>query len=143
MQASAKKGSFDAMQRSLASSLMQDIVGRIRTSDPALLASYAKTDYGVVLDAVPAVRCNTATTLCSAAQKIVNDQYEWEYALMGADTTQGTQSVGGLAGAKGSIVLAGNNLTITISWQGRVNITDSKGATNSKARQMVAEVFVY
>ena len=36
MQATAKKGSFDAMQRSLASSLAQDIIERMRSNNATL-----------------------------------------------------------------------------------------------------------
>lgn len=37
MQASAKKGSFDAMQRSVASALAQDIIERMRSNDSDVL----------------------------------------------------------------------------------------------------------
>ncbi|MCI2283138.1 type IV pilus modification protein PilV [Colwellia sp. MSW7] len=40
MQANAKKGSFDAMQRSLASSLTQDIIERMRSNDFNTIGAY-------------------------------------------------------------------------------------------------------
>ena len=45
MQATAKKGSFDAMQRALASALAQDIIERMRSNDATTLANYAGTEY--------------------------------------------------------------------------------------------------
>ena len=38
MQATAKKGSFDAMQRSVASALAQDILERMRSNDSTALS---------------------------------------------------------------------------------------------------------
>lgn len=149
MQASAKKGSFDAMQRSLASALAQDIIERMRANDADALASYAKTDFGVALDSVPAKRCNLSTNVCTPAEMVINDMYEWELALMGADVLQGTakSKAGGLVGARGCIAQAANAVTVVISWQGRTDITDSKkvagcGIAGSKRRQIVVEAFI-
>ncbi len=46
MQATAKQSSFDAMQRSLASSLAEDLIARMRATNPANLAGYDADDYG-------------------------------------------------------------------------------------------------
>ncbi|GAA5138689.1 type IV pilus modification protein PilV [Thalassotalea piscium] len=148
MQATAKKGSFDAMQRALASGLAQDILERMRSNDATTLASYAGTDYGAALNAVPASRCSSPATICTAAEMVTNDQYEWELALMGADVLQGTKKVGGLTGARGCITVASiNQVTVTISWQGRTNITDSStgtcGTSGKKRRQITIEAFIY
>lgn len=149
MQASAKKGSFDAMQRSLASALAQDIIERMRGNDAEALAGYAKTDYGVALDALPSKRCNTVANNCTAAEMVINDMYEWESALMGADVLQGVgkSKVGGLAGARACITHASQAITVVISWQGRTKISDSKkvdncGITGSKRRQVVVQAFI-
>ena len=85
MQASAKKGSFDAMQRSVASALAQDIIERMRSNDASVLADYARSNYGEALNSVPTKRCNTLAQLCNATEMSINDQYEWEMSLMGAD----------------------------------------------------------
>ncbi len=149
MQASAKKGSFDAMQRSLASALAQDIIERMRANDADSLADYAKTDYGASLDSVPSKRCNSAGNVCTPAEMVINDMYEWELALMGADVLQGTakSKAGGLVGARGCIAQAANAVTVVISWQGRVDISDSKkvascGTAGNKRRQIVVEAFI-
>lgn len=147
MQATAKKGSFDAMQRSLASSLAQDIIARVRANHVNNLASYATSDYGATLDAVPAVRCNTENSQCTPAQMMTNDRYEWELALVGGDVTAGGKNRGGLIGGRGCIFHNGNALTVVVSWQGRTDISDSKksgncGTAGSKRRQVVVQAFI-
>ncbi len=160
MQASAKKGSFDAMQRSVASALAQDIIERMRSndSDIIILESYEGV-YGVALNTVPAVRCNSTASLCSSTQMVTNDLYEWEAKLMGADVISGAKSAGGLVGATGCIAHDNNEVTVVISWQGRVTTADgydadnnsssaatlanSCGTSGNKRRQVAIEAFVY
>lgn len=147
MQATAKKGSFDAMQRSLASSLAQDIIERMRGNNSAVLASYAGTNYGLVLNAIPGNRCNTSVGVCNGAEMTTNDLYEWEKALMGADVTNGTKNTGGLIDARGCVNVNNNAVTVVITWQGRTELvngsSESCGDTNSKRRQVLVEAFVF
>ena len=148
MQATAKKGSFDAMQRSLASSLAQDIIERMRVNDPTALANYAGTDYGAALNAAPGNRCDDPAAVCTPAAMNTNDEYEWELALMGADALQGTTKVGGLTGARGCITVTNTNeVSVTISWQGRTKTTDSStgtcGTSGKKRRQITIGAFIF
>ncbi|PKG86437.1 type IV pilus modification protein PilV [Colwellia sp. 75C3] len=153
MQITAKQGSFDAMQRSLASSLAQDIIARMRTQTPSVnpdlaLREYIKSDYGegkYIDDA-------------SIVDMIKNDRYEWELALMGGNVTAGTVNVGGLIGGRGCIIagvdVAGNIVknayTVVVSWQGRQKIKDSTkngscgalAAASGKSRQVVVQAFI-
>lgn len=147
MQATAKQGSFDAMQRSLASSLAQDIIGRIRANNPNNLAAYAANDYGVALDAAPAIRCTESDALCNPVQMVANDIFEWELALVGADVTGDGKNKGGLINGRGCIFQNNNALTVVVSWQGRNEMIDSKksdgcGTADNKRRQVVVEVFI-
>ncbi|WP_286235262.1 type IV pilus modification protein PilV [Thalassotalea sediminis] len=147
MQATVKKSSFDAMQRSLASSLAKDMIERMRSNDPDTLATYAKTDYGVALDAIPANRCNVQGAACTAAQMATNDMYEWELALMGADVTSGGDRRGGLIDARGCVSHNANAVQVVVTWKGRTSTTDAKkvdncGAASDKRRQVVVEAFI-
>lgn len=154
LQATAKKGSFDAMQRSVASALAQDILERIRSNDPdpAIIETYEGT-YGAALNAVPANRCDNNAVACTPAQMVTNDLYEWEMMLMGADVKKGSANVGGLVGARGCITHQNNALTVVVSWQGREDISDG-GSSNSltaqacgnasdKRRQIEISAFVF
>jgi len=150
MQATAKQASFDAMQRSLASSLAQDIIARMRANDFLVLADYEGLDYGSG-DYVASEpnRCDQVNSNCSSALMLANDKYEWELAIMGGDVTVGTdkKSVGGLVGGLGCIIGNGDSVSVVVSWQGRTEIKDSKksgtcGTAGTKRRQVVVEAFI-
>ncbi len=154
LQATAKKGSFDAMQRSLASSLAQDIIERMRSNDATIAGSvlnnYVGT-YGSGTLSAPSIRCDSMGALCTSTQRVTNDLYEWQQALLGADVKSASAAnVGGLVGARGCIAEVNNSVTVAISWQGRTVTRD--GATNStvkcgtagtKRRQIVIQAFIF
>ena len=150
MQVTAKRASFDAMQRSLASGLAQDIISRIRANGVNNLASYAGTDYGVDVPDSLEQRCNAANIDCTSVQMVANDVFEWEQALSGADVkSSGDINNGGLVGGLGCISIDDNALKVVVSWQGREDTSDGKGSsgcggtyTNKKRRQVVVEAFI-
>ena len=147
MQATAKKGSFDAMQRSLASSLGQDIVERMRSNDATTLISYKGANYGEALGA-PVPACN-AIAGCSSANMITNDIYEWEMALMGANVKNGTNNVGGLVEARACIDVVNNSeVTVVITWEGRTKTKSDLysadcSSLKGERRQVLVEAFIY
>ena len=147
MQATAKKGSFDAMQRSLASALAQDIMEKMRGNNSATLALYAaNSPYGTgkISSSPP---CNTIGALCTPAQMVTHDLYSWEQSLMGAGAINTSVKVGGLVGGIGCLTVNGNEVTVVVTWQGKAEIKDAQKAdscgTSSKARrQVVVEGFI-
>ena len=154
MQASAKKGSFDAMQRSVASALAQDILERMRSNDALLLDAYSGTyGDGTASSTAPSPNCRTSTTQCSQPEMVTFDLYEWEVNLMGADVKNASVSNGGLVGAVACIVHANNNVDIVISWQGREETSDGAsdnstfakgcGTASNKRRQVVVNAFIF
>jgi len=146
MQATAKKGSFDAMQRSLASSLAQDIVERMRGNDSTILASYAtNSPYGTgKITSTPT--CNSDTNVCTSAQMITHDLYGWEQSIMGANAVNNGNNVGGLVGGIGCISVNGNTVTVVVTWQGKTSYADAKksacGTEAKTRRQVVLEAFI-
>jgi type IV pilus assembly protein PilV len=146
MQATAKKGSFDAMQRSLASSLAQDILERMRSNNPANLNVYAGTYGAIDPGAAPAPACNTPGTSCTSAQLMATDIHQWTQSLRGADVTLDGNNVGGLIDGRGCITEANNTVTITITWQNRAETTDGGGGAcgtiNNKRRQLSINAFI-
>jgi type IV pilus assembly protein PilV len=132
------------MQRSLASSLAEDIIARMRASAPNNLAAYVASDYGNNQYAAPNNRCEVS---CTPAQMVTNDQFEWEFALMGADVTTSGNNAGGLIGALGCIFVIGSNVTVVVNWQGRKEMTDANkasncGVTSENRRQLVMQAFI-
>lgn len=154
MQASAKKGSFDAMQRSIASAYAQDIIEKIRgnRADILILSGYTGT-FGNGSQSLPNPRCNSVASLCTSTQMIAHDLYEWEQRLDGADVTLSGINAGGLVDARGCIQHNDNAVTVVISWQGRVSTQDSAdedfglendcGSKTDKRRQLLVNAFIY
>lgn len=146
MQASAKKGSFDAMQRAVASALAQDIIERMRSNDITALVGYAATDYGESLNTAPSKRCNTVAEECTFTEMRINDQYEWEMSLVGADVVNDGASRAGLTGVRGCISMVANAVTVVISWEGRTKIADANkdkcGTAGEKRRQLIIKAFI-
>lgn len=148
LQTTAKKSSFDAMQRSLASSLAQDIVERMRSNNSATLALYAvSSPYGTgKILAQPT--CDLAANLCTSAQMVTHDLFGWEQALMGANVKNGTDNFGGLVGGVGCISVVGNTVTAVVTWQGKAEFTDAKKADDcgtkntTTRRQVVINAFI-
>jgi type IV pilus assembly protein PilV len=134
------------MQRSVASALAQDIVERMRSNNATALAGYAATDYGDTLNPLPGKRCNTLAGLCTPAEMVTNDQYEWEVSLMGADVVNDGNNRAGLTGVRGCISQAANAVTVVISWEGRTEIADaikdSCGTAGAKRRQVIVKAFI-
>ncbi|SES72063.1 type IV pilus modification protein PilV [Thalassotalea agarivorans] len=135
----AKRNSYDAMQRSVATSLAQDIIERMRNNETAL-NDYVG-NFGSKGLTKPTI-CKLAVS-CTAAQIKDQDLYEWEQALIGANAS----GAGGLLSATGCIEHTLNAVTITISWQGRTETSDGGtgdcGAANNTRRQLVVEGFVF
>ncbi len=146
MQATAKQSSFDAMQRSLASSLAQDILERMRSNASANLNAYAGTYGENDPGAAPAPACNTSGTFCTSAQLMATDIYQWTQSLRGADVTLAGSNVGGLTDGRGCITEANNAVTITITWQSKAETVDGGGGacgiSNSKRRQVRIAAFI-
>lgn len=147
MQATAKKGSFDAMQRSLASSLAQDIVERMRGNNGTTLALYAaNSPYGSgKINAEPT--CNSPANLCAPTVMVTHDLYGWEQALMGADVSKDTKNAGGLVGGIGCITVNGNSVTVVVTWQGKAEFSDANkaascGTSSDTRRQVVINAFI-
>lgn len=156
MQASAKKGSFDAMQRSMASTLAQNILERMRGNDGSIGSnvldgyngSYGKTPLGE-----PSNRCDLPASLCSPVELITNDLYEWEQSLIGADSKDGTANIGGLSQVLGCINHSNGVVSVAISWEGREETSDGAinngdtfgencGSSSLKRRQIVVNGFI-
>lgn len=136
MQATAKKGSFDAMQRSLASSLAQDIIERMRSDDASILNAYISTEYG------EGVTCSGG---CSVFTQTNID--EFELALTGGDVLLGGNHAGGLVDARACVDVSNNAVTVVVTWQGRTvtvgGNTEGCGASGKQRRQVLVEGFIF
>lgn len=132
----AKEGSIDAIQRTTAAHLAQDIVERMR-ANPDQLALYATPVGGVgggamsaALTAASTVPPNCTTTACTTDQMASRDLLEWEQALDGSQETSviGGNNVqsGGLNSPTGCVTpTASGEVTVAIAWRGFAEQSDS------------------
>ncbi len=124
MQLAAKRSSYEATQRSIATSLARDIIERMRANRGSLI-SYVVDDLGGT-PVVAAVNCNT--TICSPAELAARDLFEWNELLQGATeriTLAGvTSNSGGLVDARACITHANGNVSIAIAWRGVNEMTN-------------------
>ena len=144
MLAVAKKSSFDALQRSVASTLAQDIVERMRGNSSDVLASYEGV-YGAADPGTAPTLCNSSA-LCSNTQLATADIYEWTQAIRGADTLYNSSNSGGLVDGRGCIDVNNITVTITVTWQGKSSIangsTGSCGSSGSKRREVEISAYI-
>ncbi|HEY7772111.1 MAG TPA: type IV pilus modification protein PilV [Marinagarivorans sp.] len=133
MQMKAKRTSYDALQRSLATSLARDMVARIR-SNPEAIDTYAAITFlgGVTSGSEPSPNCKTAT--CTATQLANHDLWEWEQALEGASEVSNNTNTGGLTQPSGCIDNNGGLITITIAWEGYEGKTNPTGSDCGESR---------
>jgi type IV pilus assembly protein PilV len=155
MQAQAKKGSFDAVQRALATSLANDIVQRMRVNTVGVTAgSYSGTYSG--FEANSSInRCHSIGSLCSSAQIAISDLYEWKMAIFGADVVQSQTNVGGLTNPTACISHLAGAVSVVISWSGRTQTTDAAaskaqgslastcGSESTSRRQVYIDTFIF
>jgi type IV pilus assembly protein PilV len=115
LQILAKRLGYEAVQRTEAAALAMDLFERLR-ANRAALADYATSGIGETGSAAlpePAANCNTGG--CSPVQRRDWDLWQWQQALLGAGTGDGS---GGLVEPLACIAVSGRRVTVAISWQG-------------------------
>ncbi len=155
MQAVAKKSSFDAQQRALATALANDIVQRMRVntdgvSNGAYTGTFSSFTANNSLN-----RCHSAAAPCTSAQIAASDLYEWQMALFGADVTQEAGNVGGLVSPTACISHNAGAVSVVVAWMGRTETSDaaaskaegtlaaSCGSESAKRRQVYIDTFIF
>lgn len=147
LQALSKKAAVDAMQRTTASVLAQDMLERIR-SNSGQIALYASTAQEIT-EAPAAVNCGDPSAQCSSADLVSYDIARWMDGLTGAAEVIGANGSsspsGGLRSPVGCIRSAGNVVEVIIAWRGLTAITQGSDAaddpTNSNCGQIVSAAF--
>jgi len=128
MQLAAKRASFEATQRSIATSLAKDIVERMR-SNPDQLDAFVVSNIGdeASLLATPSKNCSSVT--CTPAELVAHDLAEWESLLVGASEKLGTANAGGLVAPRACITHAAGVVTVAIAWRGVSSLTNPADST--------------
>ncbi len=130
LQAVSKKAAFDAMQRTTASVLAQDMLERIR-SNSLQTGSYVGKD---TLSTSATVSCGSGTA-CTAAQLVLLDYAQWANSLNGASETiaaggSATNNAGGLRSPVGCVRSVGSWIEVIIEWRGMSAISQTADSSN-------------
>jgi len=123
LQATSKRTSYEALQRTTATMLTRDIIERIRTN-PGQLAAYDGT---VDTTAITYTDCGAVT--CTPTQLATYDLYEWQQAILGASEKSATNTnTGGLVSPVGCITVApactSCLVTVAIAWRGMTKLAN-------------------
>lgn len=127
LQAVSKKAAFDAIQRTTATVLAQDMLERIR-SNPLQVSHYAPTE--IYQGKEPIASTCSSSASCTQALLVGYDLAQWWQSLDGASETiaDGTGSAysGGLRSPAGCIRYSGGNLVeVIVTWRGMSQITQA------------------
>ncbi len=162
LQVTAKRSGHQAWQRTLAVSLADEMVERIRVN-PAGAASYHTGVGSAALGGgtITSEPTNCSQQTCSTAQVVAWDRWNWEQRLDGATIQDaGNRSVGGLIDPHGCVVFERANastpntgrLHVFVSWRGLTDTSDAvrsgtacgTGVATSMAdrRQVVVSTYV-
>ncbi len=151
MQLKAKGANYDALQRSLATSLARDMAARMR-SNPTALIKYGSISFlGGVNSSPPATDCKAVT--CTPDQLALYDLWEWEQALMGAAEKDGSENTGGLPSPSGCIDAIDGEVVISVAWEGLSDIGNDVtsdcgkdrgiyGDQNKKRKLVILKTFI-
>ncbi len=129
VQITAKRGNYEAAQRSVATSLARDILERMR-SNPSELPQYAVSELGSRL-APSTDHCTTR--ICSPGPLAQRDLDEWNEFLSGdlevATPARSGLSAGGLLDHRACITHAAGLVTVAIAWRGATNMANPDAST--------------
>lgn len=119
MELFSKQSGSEAVQRSTAVLLAQEMMEKMR-ANPAGLAAYIGNTIGNASVATPSTDCKTTT--CTSANLVSFDLWSWEQLLDGATETSGSNNTGGLVQPQGCITGpaagAAGVYTVAIAWRG-------------------------
>ena len=125
LQLTSKRASQEALQRTTATMLAQDIVERMR-ANPAQLSTYTNAGATRTLtgSTMSSVDCSSD---CTAGQLAQYDLYEWENAIAGVTAQSGGSNVGGLVSPTACVTgpAGGSGVyEIAVAWRGLTRLSN-------------------
>lgn len=130
MEILAKQSNVEAIQRTTATQLAQQIIEKMR-ANPGQLPAYVGQVLGAGTLTKPSPTCDSTT--CTTAQLAAWDLYQWDQALIGANevNTKTSSKAGGLDSPRGCIAGPGGAgaYTIAIVWRGKTPMKNPTSTT--------------
>lgn len=124
LQATSKRTSYAALQRTTATMLTQDILERIRANADQLTAYNGTVD----TTTISYTDCAASSANCTPAQLATYDLYEWQQAILGATEQSSGSNTGGLVSPTGCITVATGCtsclVTVAIAWRGLTKLSN-------------------
>lgn len=152
LDATAKRGTLDALQRSVATSIADDIIERMRANTEAVSGGRYNATIGSGALTAPSVDCRAAGANCTAAQLADFDLFQVDQRLRGNEVLIGSAGVSGLINPTTCINHANGQVTVVVVWQGQVALSDpaaggpgfvqSCGVRSAQRRQFVVQSFI-
>jgi type IV pilus assembly protein PilV len=133
LQTVSKKAAIDAMQRTTATVLAQDMAERIR-SNPLRVNDYIGKTVAPGETSINAPACGAATgAACANEQVAALDLAQWWGAMNGAAERIGTENAGGLRSPRGCIRNGTSSqwVEIIIEWRGLSAINQTADGSNA------------
>jgi len=133
MELFAKNSNYEAVQRTTAAMIANEMMQKIR-SNPTQLAGYVNQTIGSGSLSFPSANCKDGTTDCTPAQVVAWDLYEWEQQLVGSAEKVGSANTGGLVNPRGCITSsaasgAAGEYTVAVVWRGNTPMTNPTSTT--------------
>jgi type IV pilus assembly protein PilV len=133
MELFAKNSNFEAVQRTTAVMIANEMMQKIR-ANPSQLAGYAGQTVGSGGLSFPGNNCTDGSTDCTPAQVVTWDLYEWEQQLIGSAEKAGTANTGGLVSPRGCITTTAaggvaGEYTVAVAWRGNSPMTNPTSTT--------------
>jgi type IV pilus assembly protein PilV len=113
----ARRGAAEALQRSVATLLAQDLLERIR-GNPAQAATYATLDLAGGSAGLARPQQDCTSSACTPLQLAHYDLWHWQFQLHGFNERQEQRVLGGLASPDACISLSSHTVTLALVWLG-------------------------
>ncbi len=134
LQIIAKKANYDAVQRTTAAMLANDIIERMRTNvdnlaDYEVAIASPLTDANAGTEPVQDCSSSASGDVCTPTQLAAHDLWEWQQAIIGATDQSGGNNTGGLAQPAACIIVDTTTdvYTVAIAWLGKTALSNPTG----------------
>jgi type IV pilus assembly protein PilV len=158
LQGVSARANYEAVQRTTAAHIANDLLERMRANPTALeLYIPLATLGGGSLGAEPAPDCASEANLCSADELALHDLWQWEQLLDGVSEMDGASETGGLlmptACMNGPVGGGQGTYAVSIAWRGQAALSNPAvdacgdgtglyGDNNEFRRIVVAQTYI-
>ncbi len=126
LQLTAQQSNYDAVQRTTASMLANDIIERMRANNGSL-GNYVSTSWTppTTTETEPTPTCSGSGNSCASAELAAHDLWQWHQQVAGAaEISSSAANVGGLVSPTVCITQNGTGYDVAIAWYGKTALSN-------------------